>query len=457
MVNTNWIQEGKDHYWLNFGKDESFYDQQGAVITKGEGSYIFDLEGNRYLDTMGGQCTLTLGYNPAPVIEAMEKQMRKIATNPSGWPATTETIAFAKKLAELSPAHQKVFFSCNGTDGNESAVKIAKQYYRLKGAEGKYKAIVRKGEYHGASLAMISGGGYTFRRKTFEPLPAGFVHINVPYCYRCPYEKSYPSCGAYCAGDLERELQFHDPSSIACILLELTTGGGGVLPPPKEYVQKIRDICDEYGILMIVDEVVTGFGRTGTWFAYQQFDVVPDMVVFGKGAAAGFYPVSGVLVKEDIASLFSGHSDQMFHHGYTFGGAPLGSAAALANIETLESLQILEKVNRDNQYCVERFQRLQQSSSIIGDFRHHGLMFALEFVQDTRLKERFASEKALKQFIISTGQSLGLHLGMMENILLLMPSLDISKEDLTFMCDGVEQLVRKAEESLQAFAAPYGA
>ena len=445
--NSELISAAKKHLWLSFGRDESYYDRDGAIIASGRGCHVQDIRGNRYLDAMGGQGAAILGYSEPRVVEAMARQGQRILANPSGFPANDLAVELAERLAALTPGTlSRTFFASSGSEANETAVKIARQYHRIRGQGTKYKAIVRWGGYHGSTLAMTAASGYPFRRTPYEPLPAGFVHVYPPHCYRCPYHMTYPQCGIECAREVRRRVEMEDPSTVACYLGELTIAGGGCLPPPPEYVRMVRQVCDEYDMLMITDEVVTGFGRTGTWFEGQQYDVVPDIMTMGKGISAGYVPLSAVHVKEEVAQVFHGAPGNLLQHGYTAGGNPLACAAGLAAIQAIEDDQLISQVPEKHGFLMAELGEIQQASAIVGDVRSRGLMIGIELVRDKATKEGFPDWGAVRDATVGLAKKNGLLVGGFGPTIHMLLPLTITQEELEFVARALARVIPQLEE-----------
>jgi adenosylmethionine-8-amino-7-oxononanoate aminotransferase len=438
---------GKKYLLLNFGQDESAFDLEGAIVASGDGCYIVDMDGKRYFEVGGAHSVLTLGYSHPKMVEAVCEQTKKITLNPQGVPPTVPAILLAEKIASISPEGMtKTFFAVTGSYANEAAVKMARQYFKIRGKGDKYKTITRWHGYTGSTLAMTSASGHSGpRRISFEPLPGGFILINAPYCYRCPYKMTYPDCGIECANELRRTLEYESPETVACFLGEIVLGSGGEIPPPPGYWQRIRQICDEFDILMVADEVITGFGKTGNWFASQTYGVVPDMMTMGKCITGGYAPLSALHVKQEIAKAFSGSPDGGFHTGFTFSGNPLSCAVALANIKLIEELGLIAEVPKNHDFIMSELEKIRQTSRIVGDVRGVGLMLGLEMVKDPSVKEDFPDAAKFNQTMQREAKKLGLHIANPGTRIHIVPPLNVSMEDLQFLMDALAKLVKKLE------------
>ena len=445
-MSTNDMAEiARKHVWLSFGRGPSWFDRD-LTVERGEGHYIYDTAGKRYFDGMSGQGSVMLGYSNAEIIDAIVKQLHAIAPNPSGWPVSVPMIQLAQKIASLAPRGlTRTFFSLSGTDANETAVKIARQYWKLKGQGGKYKVIARWSGYHGSSMAMSGASGYPNRRRSFEPLPQGFVHVKPPFCYRCPYSLTYPSCGVECAEEIRKVVEYEDPSTIACYLGELTIAGGGVIAPPPGYVERVRQICDQYGILMITDEVVTGFGKMGTWFESEQYDATPDIITMGKALSNGYVPLSATAVREEIAEAFEGKPENFLHHGYTSGGMPLACAAALATIGYIERHDLLSEVPAKSKRLAESLAGLTEASPLVGDVRVRGLLAVVDLVKDKKTKASFDDPYGVSASLFDLARAEGIYVYVRAPRLMYEFPLTITDAEIDFIAGATVRIVKRLE------------
>ena len=446
-------ETAKAHLWPTFGKDPSFFDSAASIIVSGRGSMVTDIDGGQYLDATSSAFASTLGFNHPVVVEAMIREMSNLVQNPSGWPAPVSQVRLAEKLASLSPGSlQYTMFACNGTDANETAIKMARQYHKMIGNGSKYKVIGRKYNYHGMSLATLAAGAVTPRRKYFEPLPGGFYHINPPYRYRNRYGDDYEASAESYANELRELIELEDPSTVACYIGEQTITARGVIPPPNSYMPRIREICDEYDVLLIVDEVVTGIGRTGAWLECGKYDYVPDIVTMAKGITAGHAPLSATHVKEEIASTFFGATERYLQHGYTYGGMAVSCAAGLATIQFIEETGLLETVESRNAEITRRLEPLAANSPVIGDLRSHGMLFGLELVRDQETKEVWPAPQLaeIAKKVAAVGKNLGVMLAAYEYegkmVLVLAPPLNVTDGELDAMITALEAAVKAIEE-----------
>jgi len=294
-------------------------------------------------------------------------------------------------IASLTPGDLRtVKFFSGGSEATEGAMKLARQYHKQTGNPRKYKVISLYDSYHGATMGALGTSGVTKRKTAFEPFGPGYIHVFPPTCYRCPYGLDYPDCDVLCAKIVEQIVKKEDPSTVSAFIVEPISNTAGIVTPPDSYFKILREICDKYGILLIFDEVITGFGRTGEMFAAQTFGTTPDIICMGKGMASGYAPIGGIAFSDKIADSFLGSEEEQvqFNHGHTFGGNPLSCAAAIANIGELKDRDLPHKARESGERITNRLQELNHLG-VIGDIRGKGLIIGSEFVRDRKTKEQF--------------------------------------------------------------------
>jgi taurine--2-oxoglutarate transaminase len=392
---------------------------QGEVnpipVVKAEGVYFWDANGKRYLDFASQLVNANIGHQNAKVVKAIQDQAAKLTFVAPGM--TTEPRALlGKKLAEIAPGDlKKTFFTLGGAEANENAIKIARFY------SGRHKILARYRSYHGATMGALALTG-DYRRLPAEPAIPGVVHFLDPYCYRCPFGWTRATCHRECISHVEEVIQHEGPDQIAAIILEGVTGTNGLIIPPDDYWPRMREICDEYGILLISDEVMSGWGRTGTWFAVDHWKVVPDIVTTAKGLTSGYVPLGAVIVSQKIAAYFD---KRYLYAGLTYSGHALACAAALATIETYEEQGIFENVRKVGAYLGQRLEDLKKRHRAIGDVRYIGLFSGLELVKDGQTKEPM-DLTPLKSFLLERG----VYVFNFKNILFVVPPLIITEDQL---------------------------
>ena len=374
-------QQDRAHSWHPLMQHRLLESRDLMVIQEARGCTVIDAEGNEYLDAYSGLWNVNVGYGREEIAEAVYAQIKQLPFYPHSQ-INAPAAQLAERLAEILPGDLAHTFFCNsGSEANETAIKIARQYGRQKHpGENRHKVIARYQGYHGFTYGALSATGQVGRRYKFEPLVPGFLHVDPPYCFRCPLKQTYPSCGVGCVEEVEKVIVREAPETVAAVIAEPIIGGGGVLVPPDEYLPRLRQICDQYGVLLILDEVITGFGRTGKLFAAEHWGVVPDICTLAKGVTSGYLPLGGCAVTPEIFETFLGEpgEDQEFAQVATYGGHPVCCAAALANIDILLRERLWENAARVGPYLLEKLRELD--SPFVGEVRGKGLMLAVDLV-----------------------------------------------------------------------------
>ncbi|MBM4331773.1 MAG: aspartate aminotransferase family protein [Deltaproteobacteria bacterium] len=359
------------------------------LITRGEGVYLYDEKGKRYLDGSGGALVVNIGHGQREISQAVIDQMNQVGYV-HGTQFTTRSVEeYADALAEILPAGMdKIYFLSGGSEAVEGAIKLARQYCLESGQPQRWRVASRWHSYHGNTLGSLSVTGRIGSRKPFLPLLLNFPHFPPPYCYRCPYDLVYPECNLKCAKALENLIQVEGPDTISGVIMEPVIGATvGAVVPPDGYLSLIQEICQRYGTLYIDDEVMAGMGRTGRWFAVEHFDVQPDIMVAGKGMSGGYFPLSAVITREEIAERLREKSGG-FTHGHTFSHHPVACAVGLTVIRYIQRNNLVEQCRKQGAYLLQKLEELK-SFPFVGDVRGKGLMTAIEFVRDRKTKEPF--------------------------------------------------------------------
>lgn len=443
---------GRRHQWLALGFDESYFDRDPIIVAGGEGPYLIDAGGERYIDALALQSAGVLGHNHPRVIEAMREQMGRMVSNVAGVLPSDRSIELASRLAELAEGElTRTFFMLSGSDANDAAIKLARQYWKNRERGTKYKTIVRRHGYHGGTLATnAASGNNRYPHSAFEPLPAGFVHVGSPYPRGCEHCRG-GSCTLDCAAEVERALVYEDPDSVACVLVEPTMGVAGVVPPPPGYLPRLREICDRYEVLLIVDEVVTAMGRAGTWFEYQREGIVPDVAVLAKVLTAGHMPLGALLAREQIAAAFQGPPERRFLAGTTLGGTPLACAAALATIAVVEEEGLAARALWLGEQALPRLRQLQERSRIVAEVRVRGAMMAIEWTADRESGRPFEDLPAVKARAVELGRERGVHFyGGPPQSLIWIPPSNIEEHQFEQILDAAEYAVAGIEREFPA-------
>jgi adenosylmethionine-8-amino-7-oxononanoate aminotransferase len=398
------LQEAaKRHMWLHFTRHSSYADADVQIITRGEGQYVYDSRGKRYLDGLAGLFVSQIGHGRVELAEAAARQAAELAYFPLWSYAHPRAIELAERLANYAPGDlNRVFFTTSGSEAVESAWKLAKQYFKLIGQPNRYKVLGRAIAYHGTSHGALAITGLPDIKMPFEPLPAGGVRVPNTNFYRAPgfVADDLEGFGQWAADEIERAILREGPASVAAIYLEPVQNSGGCFPPPPGYFQRVREICDEYGVLLVSDEVICAFGRLGHMFGCERYGYQPDVITFAKGVTSGYAPLGGMIVRDHLMEPYL-HDQTSFLHGVTFAGHPVSCAVALANLDVFEKEDLLGNV-RSNEGAFRATLEKLSDLPIVGDIRGDGYFYGIEMVKDKATRETFddaESERLLRGFL----------------------------------------------------------
>ncbi|MFQ6077026.1 MAG: aspartate aminotransferase family protein [Candidatus Bathyarchaeia archaeon] len=447
-------RESTSHVWMHMTHAKD-YARHPLTLTRGRGALVWDSEGNEYIDAVSAVAVTNVGHGRREVIDAVHNQIRDLEYASIVYAATKPAVELARKLAAITPGDlEKVFFTTGGSEAVETAIKMARQYQVLSGREGRYRVMARWMSYHGGSLGALSAAGHPIRRRMFAPLLLDFPHVPPPYCYRCFFGKTYPECDTECARSIDRTIRAEGEGSISAFIAEPVVGYSGVIVPPPEYLPMVREICDKYDILLLADEVITGFGRTGKMFGCENWGVVPDILILAKGMASGYVPLGAAVVRERVTEAFERSTSSTFVHAFTFGGHPAACAAGLACIEIMERERLSERAAELGKYMMKQLKALD--SKIIGEVRGLGLFLGIELVRDRETKEAFGENepvgravmlKAREKGVIISG-SKGSGAGLMGDLLLMAPPLVTGKEQIDRIVEVVGESIAEVERTL---------
>jgi adenosylmethionine-8-amino-7-oxononanoate aminotransferase len=358
------------------------------IIDRAEGIYIYDDQGKQYMDGLAGVFVVSVGHGNTAVMEAIVDQMQRLTFAPplasANWPA----IKLAERLSQLTPPQFNVVkFASGGSEAIEAAIKMSLQYQKQSGHPEKYKIISTYGSYHGGTLGALSASGVQARRMHFEPLMSSMIHVHPPIFNHCPLKLNSAQCELSCVYQFEETIRREGPESIAAVIVEPVMNVEGLIVPPPSYFQMLRQICDKYDVLLIYDEVITGFGRTGTLFFAEQSGAWPDLMCCGKGMSGGYAPLAATIVSDKVAQSFWGEAEErvQFNAGHTFAGNPLACAAGLAVLDYFESHNLLKHVADVGPYFGQKLRELKKDpafAAAITDVRGIGLWWGVEFRQD---------------------------------------------------------------------------
>jgi adenosylmethionine-8-amino-7-oxononanoate aminotransferase len=383
-------EQARRHLWMHFTRLSSFdADHEVPIIVRGEGCYVYDEHGNRYLDGLSALFCVNIGHGRADVAQAGADQAKELGFFTNWSYAHPRAIELATKIASLAPGDlNRVFFTSGGSEAVESALKLARQYFKLMGKPNKTKVIARDIAYHGTTLGALSATGITSLREPFEPLTPGGCHVPNTNVYRLRPGMSESDL----VETIAERIEFEGPETVAAVILEPVQNAGGCFTPPEGYFQRVREICDEYDVLFISDEVICAWGRLGEWFGAQRFDYQPDIITTAKGLTSAYAPMGAVIASDRVAEPFL-EGTNSFIHGFTFAGHPIAAAVALANIDVFEREGIIENV-RQNEIALRGMLDSLRDLPIVGDVRGAGYFQAIELVKDQDTKESFSAEES---------------------------------------------------------------
>jgi len=389
---ADWSAAAREHLWMgNMRRDQVEY-HGPLVVDSADGVYLHSADGARYIDAMAGAWVVNAGHGRTEIVDAMARQASRLPFVLNEGYTNTTTVALAERLLDLVPgSYDRVFFTSGGSEAVETALKMVRQRWAVRGTP-RHKVIGRELSYHGATWGAMSVSGFPDWRWPFAPPVPGASFIPHPTCIRCPLGLAYPSCGVACASSLRDAIEKAGPAKVGAVIAEPISAASSAHVPPDEYWPIIRSICDEYGVLLIADEIVTGFGRTGEWFGLQHWGVEPDILVLGKGMTSGYFPLAAVLNRAELTADLDADG---FVHGYTFSGHPVACAAAMANLDILEREQLPSNARRQGERLTRLLTEGLADCSILGDVRGRGLLMSIELVRDRTTMERFTDPFAL--------------------------------------------------------------
>jgi adenosylmethionine-8-amino-7-oxononanoate aminotransferase len=362
-----------------------------TIIVEGKGCYVTDVNGRRYLDSQGSLWNVNVGHGRPEIREAILNQLDKIAyfstfDGTSNGPSIELSVRLIEMLKQENMS--KVFFGSGGSDAIETALKLSRQYWRLKGQPQRFKFISLKNCYHGVHFGGLSINGHPIYKKAYEPLLSGCYQIDCPSIYRNPWTNDAQELGEICASNLERELLHQGPDSVAAFIAEPIQGGGGIIVPPPNFWPLVRKVCDKYEVLMVADEVVTGFGRSGELFGVRNWKTSPDIMCFAKGITSGYIPCGATVINKRVAEAwYESEQDNVIMHGYTYSGHPVACAAALAALDIVEKESLPTNASEQGAYLLEQLRPFAEDFPSVGNVRGKGLMVGLDLVKDKRTKE----------------------------------------------------------------------
>lgn len=448
MTNSSDLKDSAlEHIWFHVTPPQTLRAPGGMMIFKeGSGCYLTDIDDNTYLDAFSGGAFVTnIGHGRSEVADAMAEQARQLAyVTPYNF-AAPPTIALAEKLSELTPGDlNRVFFTSGGSEAVETAMKIAKQYHWFNGDQKRTKVISRRGSYHGSTFyAMsITGASHEYNNKIFSPLVPGCIQVPSHNCYRCEYRLEYPACDVLCANMVENAILHEGPETVAAIIAEPIPSAASIYLPVDEYLPRLREIADKYGILLIIDEVINGFGRTGKMFACEHWNVTPDIMTVAKGLTSGYAPMGAAIAGPRVTERFEAVKgrESGLNHVISFGGHAAAAAAALKNIEILENEAMVQNSADMGAYLLEGLDELRKYP-IVGDVRGLGLLAAVELVRDKNSREPFGPQDQMPARVNGHLAKLGV-LARTYQVVEFGPPLCAGKTEIEKIVNAMEQTVK---------------
>jgi adenosylmethionine-8-amino-7-oxononanoate aminotransferase len=440
---------GEAHFWPHAHMAGDLSSPGGTrVVTRGDGVWVEDERGHRYLDTLSGMWLCNIGHGRREVADAVYKQICQLGYAPDGTVHPT-TLELASRVAALAPdKDSRVFFVSGGSEAVETAMKMAKKFHRNRGEAGRYKFISRRGSYHGATHGCLSlGGGGGNNGAEYGPLPYGSVRVQGPDQYRNPFGGTGSNRDLECAREIERAILNEGPDTVAAVIGEPISAAAGVQIPHPEYWPMVREICDRYGVLLICDEVITGFGRTGRMFATEHWGIVPDITVVAKALTSGYVPIGAAIATKHVADAFIGPARTAFNHRITFGGNPVSCAAGLANLRILERENLVENAADLGGYLFGRLQELYRHD-IVGQVRGGlGLICAVEIVANRAARQPFPKEAGLARRASLLMERHGL-LGRAGDIFFVAPPLCVTRSEVDFLVSQLDTVIGELQADL---------
>jgi len=444
--NKNLENLDRKYLWHPFTQMKEWQEETPVVIAEGRDCFIKDTYGRWYLDGVSSLWVNIFGHRKKEIDDAIRKQLENIAHSTLLGLSNVPAIRLAEKLVQLvDTSLSKVFYSDNGSTAVEVALKMAFQYWKNKGIDGRNTFISLRNAYHGDTLGAVSVGGIDIFHKTFEPLLFKTYKAPSPYCYRCELGKTYPRCKFACLGEMDRILCDHAGEIAGLIIEPLIQAAGGMITSPSGYLKGVRELCSKYNILMIADEVATGFGRTGKMFACEHEDVIPDIMCLSKGITGGYMPLAATLATDELSSAFLGEFGDMktFFHGHSYTGNPLACAAALACLDLFEKEHVLENLKGKIAVLEAWLQEIVQLTHV-GDVRNAGFMAGIELVEDKETKRPYDRKEKMGWRVAHCAREQGVFIRPLGNVIVVMPPLAISEQNLVQMMKVLKETIPAA-------------
>jgi adenosylmethionine---8-amino-7-oxononanoate aminotransferase len=433
----------RKYIWHPFTQMKEWQEETPIVIAEGRDCFLKDTYGRWYLDGVSSLWVNIFGHRKKEIDDAVREQLDKIAHSTLLGLSNVPAIKLAERLVQLvNKSLRKVFYSDNGSTAVEVALKMAFQYWKHKGIDGRNTFISLKNAYHGDTLGAVSVGGVDIFHKTFEPLLFKTYKAPSPYCYRCELGKTYPDCASACLGEMDTILYDHSGEIAGLIMEPLIQAAGGMITSPPGYLKGVRELCSKYNILMIADEIATGFGRTGKMFACEHEDVMPDIMCLSKGITGGYMPLAVTLATDDLYNAFLGEFRELktLFHGHSYTGNPLACAAALACLDLFEREHVLENLQGKIALLESHLQKIGEMAHV-GDVRNAGFMAGIELVKDKKTKQPYDWEEKMGWRVAYRVREHGVFIRPLGNVIVVMPPLVISEQNLLRMMDVIAESI----------------
>lgn len=430
------------HFWHPMAHPAEMREHPPIVVASAEGVEITDVNGHTALDAVGGLWNVNLGYSCQPIKDAINEQLGTLPyystfRGTSNAPAVELSYALTEWFKEDGLV--RAFFTSGGSDAVETALRLARQYHRIRGELDRTKFISLRQGYHGTHFGGASVNGSAKFRRNYEPMLPGCFHIPAPWPYRNPFDESDPArLAELCASMLEAEIKFQSPDTVAAFIMEPVLGAGGVIVPHESFMPMVRDICDRHGVLLIADEVITAFGRTGAWTGSRLWGVKPDLACIAKGITNGYFPFGATMISEKVVNAFEENRDGFgsIGHGYTYSAHPVGAAAALATLSEIDKSDVAGNAALRGDELIAGCRKLQEQHSLIGDVRGKGLMIALELVADRETKQPLGKDKM--ETVLQTAYQDGVMVRISGNNVILSPSLVITSDHVAAILSALD-------------------
>jgi len=447
-------EDDRRYLWHPFTQMQEWEKETPLIIQKGKGVYLWDLANKKYLDGTSSIWVNLHGHRQAQMDRALMDQLKKISHSSLLGLSNVPAIELARKLVEIAPKGlTKVFYSDNGSTAVEVALKMAFQYWQYKGPEDKKKTkfVSLVSSYHGDTLGAVGVGGIELFHKLYQPLLLPSYRPHSPHCYRCHLGLTFPSCRIACIDEVENTLRYHHNEIAALIVEPMIQAAGGMLVFPPGYLLRLREACTRYHVLMICDEVATGFGRTGRMFACQHEGVIPDLMAIAKGITGGYLPLGATLTTQEVYDAFLGTYEEFktFFHGHSYTGNQLGCAAALASLKIFEQKKILKKLPAKSRYLTELVASFK-SMPHVGDVRQMGMIVGIELVAEKETKKSYPIEERWGMKVALEAKNRGMLLRPLGNVMVLMPPLSTTKKELSRMVEILHDSIVAVTEAAAA-------